>query len=73
MIFKRLFRGWWEELKKAYLRFCLKDKTDCARQCDIEHGTCRLNEDRLKKEDDEDRWTYDCICEPGYGPFSSTQ
>ena len=54
----RLFRGWWEELKKAYTRFCLQDKSDCARKCDVKHGTCNLWEDESVNEDDKDRWKY---------------
>ena len=65
----RLFRGWWEELKKAYKRFCLQDLTDCARRCNVEHGTCRLRENRQAKESD--RWEYGCTCDPGYFPWSS--
>ena len=36
---ERLFRGWWEELTKAYKRFCLQDESDCARKCNTKHGT----------------------------------
>lgn len=66
----RLFRGWWEELKKAYLRFCLQDMSDCARRCNVVNGMCRLVEDR-QQEDDNKRWQYKCTCEPGYGPWQS--
>ena len=64
----RLFRGWWEELKKAYLRFCLEDKWDCARRCNVRFGLCRLVEDR---QDLGDTWQYKCTCQPGYGPWQS--
>jgi len=64
----RLFRGWWEELKKAYTRFCLQDESDCARKCDVDHGTCNLWEDESVAEDDKQRWKYRCECDAGYGP-----
>ena len=68
---ERLFRGWWEELTKAYKRFCLQDESDCARKCNAEHGTCNLWEDKHEMNKDK-TWKYRCECDPGYGPQEDT-
>ena len=68
---ERLFRGWWEELTKAYKRFCLQDESDCARKCNTEHGTCNLWEDKHEMNKAK-TWKYRCECDPGYGPQEDT-
>ena len=68
---ERLFRGWWEELTKAYKRFCLQDESDCARKCNVEHGTCNLWEDKHEVNPAK-TWKYRCECDPGYEPQEDT-
>lgn len=60
----RLFRGWWHELQKAFLRVCLTDETDCARKCDYNNGVCQLL--KVKGE-----WKYECECKAAYEPLWS--
>ncbi|CBY37380.1 unnamed protein product [Oikopleura dioica] len=64
----RLFRGWWHELSKAFLRVCMTDITDCARRCNYENGVCQLAKDPTADK----KWVYECQCQPDYEPVVSS-